>query len=350
MSSSSTTTSGDNNGNSNHNIDVNNDTNDIIQSLSKKTSSNQSHPHPNQSNVQLIALGFCGVDDSIHPHQLAMMCHAYPMVEFGVLLRPDLEGTARYASKPWLDQLGCTVRHYQQQSRTMGTTHMKLAAHLCGSYVNECCRCCISNDTTTTTIATTTQLLLEQIIEWGFQRVQINATAVNGVDTSLLTTSVDSWWQIVLNYPQLEFIFQKNQETEPLWKGIQKRLQQSLSSSVPITNVAMLVDESKGTGVAPTNGWPVPDGSYYTTGYAGGLGPHNISQQLPQIVQAVEMSFVPPIILANVQRKRFWIDMESSLRSIKNGNDSFDLDKCYAVIDQVCRLGLMDRPNYLPLE
>jgi len=46
-------------------------------------------------------------------------------------------------------------------------------------------------------------------------------------------------------------------------------------------------------------------------------------------------------------RQRFWIDMESSLRSTKNGKDVFDLDKCFAVIDQVCTLKLMERPDYL---
>jgi len=39
--------------------------------------------------------------------------------------------------------------------------------------------------------------------------------------------------------------------------------------------------------------------------------------------------------------------MESSLRSTKNGKDVFDLDKCFAVIDQVCTLKLMERPDYL---
>jgi len=109
----------------------------------------------------------------------------------------------------------------------------------------------------------------------------------------------------------------------------------------------MLVDESKGTGVLSSS-WPVPEhGSLYKTGYAGGLGPNNVSSVLPAIVQAVASAPTSSSSSNTTDRQRFWIDMESSLRSTKNGKDVFDLDKCFAVIDQVCTLKLMERPDYL---
>jgi len=270
---------------------------------------------------QLFALGFCGADDSVHPHQLALIARAYPLTEFGVLLRPDLEGQPRYATAEWLQALGATAARFQAAT---GTT-MKLAAHLCGSRVND-------------VLQGRADDYLEHLASLGFQRVQINATAVNGVDTSRLQESVPLLYAVFQKFAgRLEFILQKNQETRPLWSGIEELLEKQQDN--PVTNIAMLVDESKGTGVLSLS-WPVPESKIYKTGYAGGLGPNNISKVLPEILKAVEAA-------PTECQQPFWIDMESSLRSIKNGQDVFDLDKCFAVIDQVCTLNLMERPDYL---
>ena len=42
-----------------------------------------------------------------------------------------------------------------------------------------------------------------------------------------------------------------------------------------------------------------------------------------------------------------WIDMESSLRSQKNGKDVFDLEKCYEVITEICQKGFAKHPPFL---
>jgi hypothetical protein len=261
----------------------------------------------------LTALGFCGADDSVHPHQLALISHAYPLTEFGVLFRPDQEGTPRYASPEWVMRLGETASSMKEAGHTM-----KLAAHLCGSRVNE-------------VLEGKGAEFLRYLLDTGFQRVQINATAVNGVDTSRLAESVPTLWNTIQEFPQLEFILQKNEETKPLWEGIDNILKRQ---TVP--NIAMLLDESKGTGVL-SSAWPIPS-ILCKTGYAGGIGPQNITTVLKDIARAVQGS---------ESNKTFWIDMESSLRSTKNGNDVFDLDKCYRVIDAICALKLMERPSYL---
>jgi hypothetical protein len=303
--------------------------------------------------VHLSALGFCGVDDSIHPHHLALISHAYnATVEFGVLFRPDKEGTPRYASTKWVQQLGKTAQSIKRNENKT----MKLAAHLCGTRVHQIFE---GNDE-----------FLHQLVEWGFQRVQINATAVNGVDTAKyfslneenptamdLSCSVEHFWNLVHQFPQLEFIIQKNEETKPFWENVEKKLQAlqeqpSMSSSPEVeigtipTNIAMLVDESKGTGTLSTQPWPVPSPSYpWKTGYAGGIGPSNVKSVLKSLVESI----LSQCREAHEQQNKvsFWIDMESSLRSIKNDRDVFDLDKCYQVIDTVCELELMERPNFL---
>jgi hypothetical protein len=266
------------------------------------------------SESALSAVGFCGADDSVHVHQLALISQAYPLVEFGVLFRPDREGTPRYASSDWVAHLGRTARHMQASSGHV----MKLAAHLCGSRVNDLLEGRGSD-------------FLSNLQQIGFQRVQINATAVNGVDTSQLAESVPVLWNAMQEYTELEFILQKNEETKPLWQGIEELL-----ASTPLDNLAVLLDESKGTGVLSST-WPKPS-SLAKTGYAGGIGPDNVSRVVTEIVNVARSS---------EDTRTFWIDMESSLRSIKNGNDVFDLDKCYKVIDSVCRLGLMKRPSFL---
>lgn len=57
-------------------------------------------------------------------------------------------------------------------------------------------------------------------------------------------------------------------------------------------------------------------------GYAGGIGPDTVENDLEEISKVCNRDYV-------------WIDMESSLRSIVNGKDIFDLDKCENVLDKV---------------
>lgn len=262
--------------------------------------------------TKLRALGFCGADDSVHPKMLGIISHSYPIVEFGVLFRPDKQGEPRYASPEWVQKLSLVAKESNEG--------MRLAAHLCGSRVNEVLE---GNDS-----------FLKQLEALGFQRVQINATAVNGVDTSRLAESVGSFAGAVCRHPELEFILQKNDETKPLWDGLLTMESDVAGKTgyLPM-NVSMLVDESKGTGLLASS-WPHPP-EEYGIGYAGGIGPENIDKVLQDVLQAGN-------------GREIWIDMESSLRSMKNGCDVFDLDKCYTVIDNVCQAGVCSHPTFLP--
>ena len=168
---------------------------------------------------------------------------------------------------------------------------------------------------------------------YGFQRVQINATAINGVDTSNLANSVASVVSVVSRFPDIEFILQKNEETRPLWEGVLLSPDAGAGVGRLPSNVTMLLDESKGTGTL-SESFPSPP-MHYEVGYAGGIGPANIEQVLSNVVAAANGRSV-------------WIDMESSLRSNKNGMDVFDLDKCFTCISAVCAAKLHHHPAYLP--
>ncbi|KAL3941644.1 MAG: hypothetical protein SGBAC_004018 [Bacillariaceae sp.] len=263
-------------------------------------------------NTKLRALGFCGADNSVSPRLLGVISHSYPFVEFGVLFRPDKEGGPRYASAEWVDELS-------KVSKSSGGT-MRLAAHLCGARVNEV----LGGKTD----------FLTNIEKLGFQRVQINATAVNGVDTSRLAESAEIFAKLASELPGLEFILQKNVETQPLWEGLLKLNSDTAGKAGCLPkNVTMLVDESKGTGVLASS-WPNPPDEY-DIGYAGGIGPGNVEKVLEDVLVAG-------------QGRDIWIDMESSLRSIKGGKDVFDLDKCFDVVETVCKMGVYSHPSYIP--
>lgn len=249
----------------------------------------------------LRKLGFCGADDSISPKALGLIYNSYPFVEFGVLFRPDKEGQPRYASKEWVDEV----------SKVCASSGMTLAAHLCGKRVNEC----LDGDDT----------FLATLYPMGFRRVQINATAVNGVDTSYLAEAVPTVAKLMAKHENLEFIIQKNEETKLLWSGL-------LDYGMP-SNVTMLLDESKGTGVL-SKSWPEPPKDY-DIGYAGGIGPANIEQVLKDVMDSGK-------------GRDIWIDMESSLRTIdKDGKDVFDANKCFQCIDAVCKAGIYSYPKFL---
>jgi len=261
--------------------------------------------------MQLRALGFCGADDSVHPHHLIILAKAYPLVEFGILFRPHLEGQPRYASTAWVERLAECSKNVRPD--------MKLAAHLCGSRVND--------------VLEGKAPFLEQLQTWGFGRVQINATAINGVDTSRLAEAVPRLLKLIEQFPTLEFILQQNDETKPLWEGLLQHYSATNGSSAALPrNVSMLLDESKGAGVLRDD-WPPPP-TAYEIGYAGGMGPDNIDSVLQQLK-------------VTAAGRSIWIDMESRLRSIKNDKDVFDLDKCYTVIDAVCNAKLQSHPDYL---
>lgn len=149
----------------------------------------------------------------------------------------------------------------------------------------------------------------------------VNATAANGVDTSRLAQQVPLLKRVILATPELEWIIQKNTETIPLWSG--------LCAQDPPPNMSVLNDASMGLGVAITTFEDPPSihDAPRGCGYAGGIGPENVMQMLTAVAKVAQGTPV-------------WIDMESSLRTVRSGEgvDIFDLEKCAAVAKQTLLL------------
>jgi len=248
--------------------------------------------------LRLRAVGFCGADDSVDPSKLKAISEKFPWVEWGVLFRAELQGTPRYASMDWVQRFGDVVKTTGNED---GTRYMRTAAHLCGDHVEDL----LKGD------ADFASMLHN---EYGFNRIQINPTAANGVDSSNLSAGLPGLRACLEAVPGVEFIIQVNEETSDLWKPL---------GNDPPANMAMLFDESKGLGKLPET-WPEPY-AHIPCGFAGGLAPSNIERQLRSIADS---SAGIPI----------WCDMESSLRTEVGGQDVFDLEKCNLVIEAAEKL------------
>jgi len=103
-------------------------------------------------------------------------------------------------------------------------------------------------------------------------------------------------------YPETRFIAQWNHKS-----GLDPS-----PVAIPPHRYALLIDGSGGRGKLPDN-WLAPS-SMRSVGFAGGLGPDNLEEQLPKILKNA--------------RPGWWIDMEQKLR---DEEDRFCPDKCYQV-------------------
>lgn len=252
--------------------------------------------------MSLRCVGLCGVDDSVDPCLLSAIGSRWPRAELGVLFKPGFEGSDRYPSLEWCEKLAKTAR------RT--SPPLRLAGHLCGSAVDAV----LKGDV---------RFVKETLVPWGFRRVQLNATKRNGCTMDISDPEAGvAVLRACEQVPQVEWIVQANDETEPLWRkfvGDRPR------------NLSLLWDSSCGAGVEfDPKTMVVPDDK--NVGYAGGLNPKNVAET----VLALRANPV-------VSGSSIWIDMESGLRSSYEGKERFDVNKAWAVCAAIDDVG-WDQP------
>lgn len=214
-----------------------------------------------------------GADDSVHPGELIKLARRFPFVEFGILLSKRQEGSPRFPSARWLERL----QEYHM---------LKTSGHLCGVWVRELCQ------------GSNGFIKERPALQHMFQRVQLNLHAEpHDVDEGAMAAALKAWGRD-------EYILQLD--------GVNDLLLGSLWSSG--LRAAGLFDKSGGAGLEPGE-WPAPIGPY--CGYAGGLHPERLTEQLERIALAAGTS-------------RIWIDVETHVRS---GEDrQFDLGKVEAFL------------------
>ena len=224
-----------------------------------------------------------GADDSVRPEDLVELSKEFPFVEFGILASAFRSGTPRFPSRVWVDCL--------KSIPTAEKGPLKLSLHLCGKWVRD---------------------LLQGVLEFdwklvpGFDRVQLNFHA----DETPCTPK--KFWDRLLEISQCglcpgrgvkQIVFQLDGA-----KGLHHLSQvcEQNGANRGFVDVAPLFDASGGAGVLPEK-WPTPflfrEGTTYAFhGYAGGLSPDNLWEQLPKIHEAAHGA-------------DYWIDVETHVRS-----------------------------------
>ena len=222
---------------------------------------------------ELTHITFTGVDDVTDLHRLVDIQKKYPKVEFGVLVsRKWKENGQRYLS-PF-------------KARELRGLGLRLSAHLCGSMARDVLHTGGFSNTGD----------FSEIIDM-FSRVQLN---VSNYDEP------ENMSPHILPGPLQEIIIQQasNHNTFMLCR---------IASG---DCISILLDESGGKGIEAPFCMP----SYLHNvhvGFAGGINPDNVVAKVQVITSLPHVN-------------RFWIDMESGVRT----NDRFDLDK----VEQVCEL------------
>jgi hypothetical protein len=226
-----------------------------------------------------------GADDSVSPVSLFPLTKMFPYVEWGILLSRLSESRPRFPSMAWLERLVALEGRL--------ATQLPLCGHLCGSWVRDLLRGVPS--------------FFHERPQLGgaFQRMQINTHA------QALDIVEHRFTAALREYsPREGYIFQMDGvNMAPFEKA------QIASCNWPESiafKVYPLFDLSGGAGILP-DAWPAPISSY--CGYAGGLSPTNVVEQL----QAIEAK-VP-------ETQRVWIDVETHVRT--DDNSRLDLDKVF---------------------
>jgi hypothetical protein len=216
---------------------------------------------------------FTGADDTVNPEDLAAISKEYPQVEWGILI--GSRTGHRFPSAKWIRSL----------NRLEG---LNLSLHICGTQLD---------------LVSSGLRLLGTAVGEGlpFQRCQLN---FHGIKQSDIGGALAEAFSLMQPWSP-EIIFQLD--------GVNDKLPYPLL--LQGFRCAGLFDLSHGAGVLPDEWLNLPTG--FPTGFAGGLGPENIAEELPKI--------------AAVAREGWWIDMETKVFT----GFQFDLGKCREVLKTV---------------
>lgn len=249
--------------------------------------------------MNLDRVTITGADDSIgDPSSLISLTREFPFVEWGILVSSNhsWQGAARFPSTPWIACL---------QKLKFDVCPMNLSLHICGKWVRDL----LVGDTT-----------FPQHLVSGFSRIQLNFHAENTQCNGQLFHAA------LCKFDERQFIFQidgagGNRHLESIYG----------ENDIHSVNAVPLFDISGGAGMIPAR-WPKPmymhdDSRHCYHGYAGGLGPDSLEQQLPLIAEAAGDT-------------RIWIDMETKVRSPDDAK--FDLDKVRRCLE-LCQPYIVNR-------
>lgn len=225
--------------------------------------------------MKLYCVTFTGADDSIKPEEILRVAEQYPSIniEWALLLSKQNEGTPRFPSLAWMTEFVNQVK--------------SVAVHVQGRWL----RSLLEGDKENSFLTKRASICDHS------SRIQLNFHGDNVQNSSV------------------EYIKEINKPLILPIDGTNTLFEAAINSGV---DCYPLFDRSAGAGISPES-WPLPVHPNLN-GYAGGLGPENIKNELKRIEETVGDN-------------KIWIDMETHIRS-KN-DYLFDLDKIRVVLDVV---------------
>lgn len=231
-----------------------------------------------------------GADNTVNPKELFKITKQFPFVEWGILVSKSSMGQHRFPSEKWL----CDLYDLDQLSTIDNLSDFSF--HFCGKWVRDICSGHWYD----------IEPIIKVLISETESRTQLNFHC----------------YEHLINehfYPQLR----NNTPSTVIFQVDGKN--DHLCSKAHDAGIAAypLFDKSGGNGIVPDS-WPKQTKGIYT-GYAGGLGPDNLEEELEKISEACDSE--TPI----------WIDMESKLYT----GVTFDLEKCVKVLE-ICKKYIKD--------
>lgn len=237
--------------------------------------------------MRLTRVTITGADDSTEIGDLQKLSVEFPFVEWAILVSRSQEGRPRFPSRAWTEAFVDLV----------ADADVNVAMHMCGAWVRE---------------------LLTGELKWEelptgllavAKRIQINTHAEPHLSKMAMISKLSE-------QSEKTFIFQ--------WDGVNDHLAYVANSFNLSVNA--LYDSSHGTGILPQK-WESVRHIHIPCGYAGGLGPENLLQELPKIAAAAGHAAI-------------WIDMERRVRT--DDDSALDLDKVRRVLEitRVARLNV----------
>lgn len=235
--------------------------------------------------MKIERVTFTGADESVKPEDILRVVDEYPTIktEWALLLSKSNEGKqTRYPSLEWMEEFVKQCIPYASDEK------MYLAGHIQGHWLR------------TMVINGSPSFPEDRPTLWPyFHRIQLNFHGIRSV------VQHDGFFTELRNGTK-DYIIQMDGVNEFLYHDAHT------------LNLKPLFDMSAGRGIVP-DVWPKPLHPLIN-GYAGGLGPETIKEQLKRLEDVVGSGLI-------------WIDMETRIRS--EDDQQFDLDKCRRVLDIV---------------
>jgi hypothetical protein len=228
--------------------------------------------------VSFLGVTFSGVDETADVERLKGLGSHYFTVEWGLGLATERRDRAvGFPGVDWICKL---------------PPGLNVSAQLWGKSAGDFLQGC------------DTALMAKYSEVWSlFRRIQINSA--NGIDQ--------------VDLPGLTRLIAKNADKQIILRIRDRNLEVADALVTQGISCSTLFDESEVQEPAQRK-WPKGLKRFAGCGYAGGLGPDNIYKQLTPILNAAQSA------------ERWWVEIDSSLRTKENHKDVFSLASCKRTI------------------